>query len=324
MSHEQDTLLKNFWKDNERFADLFNGILFNGQKILNPEFLTEADSDVSEVVTSKEKKTVYKRNRDVVKKMYMGAEFIILGLENQAHIHYAMPLRNMGYDFMNYTKEYNALKQKNRKLKEPTMTRDEFLSGIFKSDRLHPVFTLVIYYGEHPWDGPLSLMEMMTPVPPELLNCFNDYRLNLVQVIDEHPGVFSHPDVAAVFDLIRMIYKKDKKAIQKKYNGLEIDREVFDVVKSITALDLNTAPDSQRGKVKMWTALKEWQQESYESGKQAGYESGKQAGYESGEKAARRQMITQMLKNQWDAETIHEATKVPLEEITVIQSELQL
>ena len=44
----------------------------------------------------------------------------------------------------------------------------------------------------------------------------------------------------------------------------------------------------------------------------------------SGEKAARRQMITQMLKNQWDAETIHEATKVSLEEITVIQSELQL
>lgn len=111
-----------------------------------------------------------------------------------------------------------------------------------------------------------------------------------------------------MFDLIRMIYKKDKKAIQKKYNGLEIDREVFDVVKSITALDLNTAPDSQRGKVKMWTALKEWQQESYESG----------------EKAARRQMITQMLKNQWDAETIHEATEVPLEEITAIQSELQL
>ena len=127
-----------------------------------------------------------------------------------------------------------------------------------------------------------------------------------------------------MFNLIQMIYNKDKKAIQKKYNGLEIDREVFDVVKSITALDLNTAPDSQRGKVKMWSALKEWQQESYESGKQAGYESGKQAGYESGEKAARRQMITQMLKNQWDAETIHEATKVPLEEITVIQSELQL
>ncbi len=49
-----------------------------------------------------------------------------------------------------------------------------------------------------------------------------------------------------MFNLIQMIYNKDKKAIQKKYNGLEIDREVFDVVKSITALDLNTAPDSQR------------------------------------------------------------------------------
>ena len=68
--------------------------------------------------------------------------------------------------------------------------------------------------------------------------------------------MFSHPDVAAVFDLIRMIYKKDKKAIQKKYNGLEIDREVFDVVKSITALDLNTAPDSQRGESKDVDSIK--------------------------------------------------------------------
>ena len=28
---KQDTILKNFWKNNDRFADLFNTFLFNGE-----------------------------------------------------------------------------------------------------------------------------------------------------------------------------------------------------------------------------------------------------------------------------------------------------
>ena len=37
---------------------------------------------------------------DVVKKTAYGVDFVILGLENQSKIHYAMPLRHMiGYAF---------------------------------------------------------------------------------------------------------------------------------------------------------------------------------------------------------------------------------
>ena len=63
-------------------------------------------------------------------------------------------------------------------------------------------------------------------------------------------------------------------------------------------------------------------------GERAGYESGKKAGeragYESGEKSARRQLISQMLKNQWSAEAIHEATAIPLEEIKAIEERMTL
>ena len=44
---KQDTILKNFWKNNDRFADLFNTFLFNGKEILKPDDLTEVDTDVS-------------------------------------------------------------------------------------------------------------------------------------------------------------------------------------------------------------------------------------------------------------------------------------
>ena len=36
-----DTILKNFWKDNHHFADLFNAALFEGEQVLNPADLLE-------------------------------------------------------------------------------------------------------------------------------------------------------------------------------------------------------------------------------------------------------------------------------------------
>ena len=38
-----DTILKNFWRDNRHFADLFNAVFFNGEQVLKPQDLTEAD-----------------------------------------------------------------------------------------------------------------------------------------------------------------------------------------------------------------------------------------------------------------------------------------
>ena len=44
-------------------------------------------------------------------------EFVILGIEGQERIHYAMPMRVMGYDYGTYKKQYeaNAAKYKDKK-----------------------------------------------------------------------------------------------------------------------------------------------------------------------------------------------------------------
>lgn len=31
-----DTVLKNYWNDNEQFADLFNAVLFDGKQVIKP------------------------------------------------------------------------------------------------------------------------------------------------------------------------------------------------------------------------------------------------------------------------------------------------
>lgn len=37
-----DTVLKDFWRDNARFADLFNAALFQGKTVIHPDELEES------------------------------------------------------------------------------------------------------------------------------------------------------------------------------------------------------------------------------------------------------------------------------------------
>lgn len=68
------------------------------------------------------------RVRDVVKKMAFGVEFVVLRIESQQKIHYAMPLRTMLYDGMRYLKEYREITQSMKKEKGK-WTEEEFLRG---------------------------------------------------------------------------------------------------------------------------------------------------------------------------------------------------
>ena len=117
---------------------------------------------------------------DVVKKTAYGIDFVILGIENQQKIHYAMPLRHMIGDAFSYLKEFNEVAAKNTK-KKNWESADEFLSKFKKTDRLHPMITLCIYYGEDEWDGPRSLVDMLN-IPEEFKPLVSDYKFNLVEV----------------------------------------------------------------------------------------------------------------------------------------------
>ncbi len=155
-----DTILKNFWRDNRHFADLFNAVFFNGEQVLKPQDLTEADTDVSSMLKFNGHAETVQKILDVVKKTAYGVDFVLWGLENQAKIHYAMPLRHMVGDAFSYMKEYDEIAAVNKKNGD-FHSSDEFLSGFKKTDRLHPVISLCVYYGESEWDGPFSLKDML-------------------------------------------------------------------------------------------------------------------------------------------------------------------
>ena len=70
-----------------------------------------------------------------------------------------MPMRVMGYDYDTYKKQYDSNAKKYKTAED--MEEDEFLSRMKKTDKLLPVITIVVYYGEKPWDGAKTLHEML-------------------------------------------------------------------------------------------------------------------------------------------------------------------
>ena len=66
-----DIIFKEFWRQNDRFASLFNTIVFEGEEVIKPEELSELDTDVSNIIEFNEYKETLSRTRDVVKKRHM-------------------------------------------------------------------------------------------------------------------------------------------------------------------------------------------------------------------------------------------------------------
>lgn len=272
-AQKADVILKDFWRQNERFADLFNAVIFRGEQVIKPEDLTERDTDMSGIIQFKGYQETLERTRDVVKKMAYGVEFAVLGIESQQKIHYAMPLRTMLYDSLGYLKEYQEI-TRIRKAERGKMTEDEFLSKMRKEDRLHPIISIVLYYSEKSWDGPTCLKDMIVEMPEEMERIFSDYKMNLVQIRESEQYTFHNEEVRAVFEISREIFNGNFDKINEKYRNRDLTPERITVIGKIT----DSAELVRQGKIEevanMCTALEKWEKENIERGTKRGIEKG--------------------------------------------------
>ena len=275
-THQKDVTLKTFWRDNEHFADLFNAALFNGSQIIKPDQLVEIDSDTSAIIKSDDYNESIKRNRDVVKKMFDGVEFTILGLEIQDKTHFAMPLRTMTYDTLGYIKEYNNIKKQHKLNNDSLPSSESFLSGITADDRFHPIITLVLYYGETLWTGPLNLSDMMVDMSSYMKSLFSDYHLNLIQILDSDKYTFYNDDVRNLFNITKNIYKEDIEAIYSQYQSDNVDPEVIELISVITDTPqlLELCSNHKNGGNTMCNAFRNLEAQWTERGKQEGRQEG--------------------------------------------------
>ena len=83
-----------------------------------------------------------------------------------------MPVRNMLYDALSYSKQIDELSRKHIEDKDYGAGADDFLSGIHKGDRLRPVVTLVMYWTPEAWDGPMSIHQMLEDCDAKLFRSY--------------------------------------------------------------------------------------------------------------------------------------------------------
>lgn len=200
-----DNEANDYLSDPVRFADVVNNGFFDGNPVIDPSKLTELDR------VSRDIPGMYKI-RDI-KKMYKDeAVILIIGVESQTNVHYAMPLRNLIYDAQAYEGQRKKIAKQHKDDKD--LNGDEWLSQFSKDDKLVPVITLVVYYGLDPWDGPRTLHEMLA-VSDELkvyMPLMMNYRLNLLEVMKIKDLDAYGDDLKMVFGFIK--YQEDKKALQ--------------------------------------------------------------------------------------------------------------
>ena len=120
---KQDILAKKYMSDNEKFADVFNYYLYGGRQIIKSENLQE--ESISEIAIpygiSKTNNSVEKY-RDIIKKCVVKSDdkytYFLLGIENQSEIHYAMPVRSMLYDALNYSGQIINIEKQHKRNKD--------------------------------------------------------------------------------------------------------------------------------------------------------------------------------------------------------------
>lgn len=49
-----DTVVKNYWRNNEQVADFFNAVLFDGKQVIKPDELEDLDTEESSVLEHRE------------------------------------------------------------------------------------------------------------------------------------------------------------------------------------------------------------------------------------------------------------------------------
>lgn len=157
---------------------------------------------------------------------------------------------------------------------------------------------VVLYYSEMPWDGPVSIKDMMIHMRPEIENIFTDYKMNLVQIRDSNRYKFKNKDVKMVFDITQSIYEENFNNIYNKYNRKNISIEVLRMISVMTDAPylMNIADNNEKGMVNMCNALKKLQDESKLLGRQEGLETGRREGLETGRSEERIKAIAAMLE----------------------------
>lgn len=216
---KKNIVWNHYLRDKRRFADVVNGFLYKGEQIVKAEELEDLSTVYAKTGMAGgngEQEESSERIRDIRMSAKTGETYCLYALENQQNINYAMPFRCMEYDAMEYGKQLKEIRKRNTE--EKNFENDsEWLCKVKKTDKLSPIYTICLYHGEEPWDGPRSLKDMMNfgEDGDALSRYFADYPMRLVCLNEKSDYKEFRTEVRKVFRLMNL--RKNRKLMQKEF-----------------------------------------------------------------------------------------------------------
>ena len=165
---EKDTVTKSLESYNDVFADIVNVYLFGGEQEVDPGDMSAGDvfsqykADGKLRFQERDCAKIWKNQNDE-------AVIALFCIENQVAVDKFLAVRVIGYDGAAYRDQLNKKSIKNGE----NITNEKLV--------IHPVLTLVLYFGEGEWTAPTTLYECMN-VPEKLKPYVNDYRITVIDV----------------------------------------------------------------------------------------------------------------------------------------------
>ena len=267
-----DTEGKQYLSNPVFFADAFNYLLYDGEQVINPEELRELDTTELTVPYGNNARFPVQKYRDLLKlwnaMMDENAIYVILGAELQDKVHYGMPVKDGLYDMLGYSKQIAEIRRSYRQdsvdqegeitvdngVLKIKLTSEEFLSGLRKEDKLIPIITAVVYFGEKPWDGPRSLFEMLDVRDERLYRFLSDYKLNLISPadMDEDEFVKFHTELGFAMKLLKhQAADADELIVREGHRKVSSETAYF----LNAAMKLNLELEEEPGGVDMCKAM---------------------------------------------------------------------
>ena len=273
---EEDLTAKNCLSMDERYADLVNALLLEGEQVISASDLQELDSQQWSRQGKKNPK--YRQMyRDLIKKTAFGINFSLIGVENQKLVNYLMPLRSMEYDTAAYRKQASKIAKLVKKMSE--VSDAEFLSGFRKEDKLYPCITMVLYYGED-WDGARNLHDLLDfkNIPETLRKYINDYKVHVFDVMKMDTNIFK-TDLKQIFAFLQCAKDKEKLRVLVESDSAyqELEEDAYDMIAAYTKAEKFVAVKDKykkKEKVNMCQALNELLEDSRLAGIEQGIEQG--------------------------------------------------